>query len=174
VYSPLLATKTVDACRLAGMLSFQAGNREGARAFWTRGISLAEQALRGNWREIYGDIENPFTFGLRETAQILDIASRCADSLHHLKAYVAGRGLPDDGSFVVRLKDSDYLLQKTIRDLAELRASIGARLQKALQNDPQSFRRFIRIFYLLAVILLPTTLKTVFRPISNFLRQRFT
>ncbi|UUZ69978.1 hypothetical protein LP416_12625 [Polaromonas sp. P2-4] len=133
-----------------------------------------EQALRGNWREIYGDIEHPFTFGLRETAQILDVASRCADSLHHLEAYVAGRGLPDDGSFVVRLKDSDELLEKIIRDLAELRSSPGVRLQKALQNDPKSFRRFVRIFYLLAVILVPTRLKAVFRPISTFLRQRFT
>lgn len=174
VYSPLLATKTVDACRLAGILSFQAGNGEEARAFWTRGIALAERALTGNWREIYGDIERPFTFGLRETTHILDVASRCADGLHHLATYVAGRGLPDDGSFVIRLKDSAELLEKTVRDLAELQSSPGVRLQKALQHDPKSFRRLARIFYLLAVILLPTKLKTVLRPISTYLRQRFT
>lgn len=174
VYSPLLATKTVDACRLAGMLSLQAGNRSGARVFWTRGISLAEQALRGNWREIYGDVEHPFTFGLREAAQILDVASRCADSLHHLEACVVGRGLPDDGSFVVRLKDSDYLLQKATRELAALQATPSVRLQQALQNDPKSFRRIARILYLLAVILMPTRLKAALRPIATFLRQRFT
>lgn len=173
VYSPLLATKTVDACRLAGILSFQTGNREEAKAFWTRGVSLTEEALRGDWREIRGDIEHPFTFGLREAAQILDIASRCVDGLHHLEAHVAERGLPDDGSFISRLKDSDKRLEKAIRDLAELRSSPCVRLQKALQNDPQSFRRFVRIFYLLAVILAPTRLKVVLRPLATFLRLRF-
>lgn len=173
VYSPLLATKAVDACRLAGLLSFQAGNRDEARAFWTHGISHAEQALRGNWREIHGDIEQPFTFGLREAAQILDIASRCADGLHHLEAYVAGRGLLDDGSFMARLKDSDKLLEKSIRDLAELQSTPYVRLQKALQNDPRSVRRIARISYLLAVIFLPARLKAILRPVANFLRQRF-
>lgn len=174
VYSPLLATKTVDACRLAGILLFQAGNHEEARASWTRGISLAERALKGNWREIHGDIEHPLTFGLREAAQVLDIASRCADNLHHLEAHIAGRGLPDDGSFVTRLQGCDKLLDKSIRDLATLQSSPGVRLQKAVQNDPHSFRRLARILYLLAVIFVPPGLKKALRPLANFLRKRFT
>lgn len=172
VYSPLLATKTVDACRLAGILSFQAGNREEARTFWTRGISLTEEALRGDWREIHGDIEHPFTFGLREAAQILENASCCADGLHHLEAHVVERGLPDNGGFIARIKDSDKRLEKIIHDLAELQSSPCARLQKALQHDPQSLRRFVRIFYLLAVILFPSRLKAILQPLVNILRQR--
>jgi ubiquinone/menaquinone biosynthesis C-methylase UbiE len=173
VYSPLLATKTVDACRLAGMLSFEVGNRADARTFWSRGISLAEQALRGNWREIHGDIEHPFTFGLREAAQILDIASRCADGIHHLDFHVEGSGLLYDGSFVARLKDSDKLLEKANRYLAEMQSTPYIRLQKAVQNDPPSIHRLARITYLLAVIFLPARLKTTLRPVANYLRQRF-
>lgn len=174
VHSPLLATKTVDACRLAGMLSFQMDNKEGAREFWTRGICLAEQALRGDWREIFGDIEHPFTFGLHETALILDVASRCADGLHHLEVYVAERGLTDAIRFDSRVKDSDALFQKISRDLADLRTSPAVRLQKALQDDSKSFRRSARVFYLLAVILVPHRLKAILRPIGTFLRRKFT
>lgn len=173
VYSPLLATKTVDASRLAGLLLFQAGDREEAKAFWSRGISLAEHALKGDWREINGDINHPFTFGLKEAARIIDIASRCADGLHHLEAYPAGRGLQDDGSFIARLNDTDMLLEKTLKDLAELRLSPYFRLGKALQNDPPSLRRFVRISYLLTVIFLPTKLKVALHPLAAFLHQRF-
>jgi hypothetical protein len=173
VYSPLLATKTVDACRLAGILSFQAGKREEAKAFWSRGISLTEKALRGDWREIHGDIEHPFTFGLREAAQILDIAGRCADGLHHLEAHLAERGIPDDGSFIARLNDSDKRLKEIAHELAELQSSPYARLQRAMQKDPRPFRRLARIAYLLALILLPRGVKTALKPIAVFLRRAF-
>lgn len=173
VFSPLIATKTVDACRLAGTLSFYAGNEKEARIFWMRGIAIAERAMKGNWREIYGDIGQPFSFGLREATQILDVASRCADGLHHLASAVPGRGLPGEDSFVVRLKDNDDLLEKNSLELAELRALPGVRLHKALQNDPKSLRRLARISYLLAVILLPARLKTVLLPVSTYLRQQF-
>lgn len=172
-YSPLLATKTVGACQLAGALLFQAGNREEAKVFWTLGISLAKQALQGDWREIHGDIEHPFTFGLREAAEILDIASRCADGIHHLEAHIPGRGLPDDGSFVTRINAGNKILEKTLRNLSELRASPPARLQRALQDDSRSLRRLVRITYLLAIILMPTKLKTLLQPLAAFVRQKF-
>lgn len=171
-YSPLLATKTVDACRIAGVLSCRSGNREEARKYWCRGITLAEQALKGNWREIHGDIEHPFTFGLREAAQILDIASRCADGLHYLDAYSAERGLPDDGSFISKVRGSDRLLENTLRDLAELKSSPYLRLERAVQNDPPSMRRLVRILYLLAVILAPSKLKNALLPLATLLRRK--
>lgn len=169
LFSPLLATKTVDACRLAGLLQFLAGHREEAKKFWTKGISLAEKALRGDWREIHGDIEHPFTFGLREAAQILDIASRCADGLHHLEMHLAERGLPDDGSFIARL---NRLEEKANIDLAALQSSPFARLERAMQEDSRPLRRLVRITYLLAVIFMPTKLKTLLRPLATFLRNR--
>ena len=174
VYSPLLATKTVDACRLAGVLSFQAGNNQGAKEFWTHGISLSELALKGCWKEIYGDIEHPFTFGLRESAQILDTASRCADGLHLLETCVSGHGLTGDGSFGARHKGGDVLMERIVRELADLRTTPAVRLHKALQNDPKSFRRFIRVFYLLTVMFAPSWLKRVLRPMATFLRRKFT
>lgn len=170
VYSPLLATKTVDACRLAGILLFNTGNREDAKAFWTRGVSLAEEALKGDWREIHGDIEHPFTFGLREAAQLLDTASRCADGLHHLEVHVAERGLTDDGSFIARL---NRLEEKAITDFEELQSSPFSRLQRAMQEESRSLRKLVRIAYLLAIILLPTRLKYLLRPLANFFRNKY-
>ena len=53
-------------------------------------------------------------------------------------------------------------------DLAELQSSLYVRLQKAVQNDPHSWCRFVRNFYLLAVIFIPARLKVVLRPLTSF------
>ena len=172
-YSPLLATKTVDACRIAGTISFNLDDKEHAKEFWTRGLVLAEKAVRGDWREVYGDAAHPFTFGLRELSQVLDTAGRCADGIHHLDAYDSGRGLVGDGSIVLRLENNDRLLEVTQRKLGELQTSPPVRLQKALYNDPRSLRRLIRIAYLLAIILTPAKLKNSLRPIAEFFRRSF-
>jgi SAM-dependent methyltransferase/tetratricopeptide (TPR) repeat protein len=168
VYSPLLATKTVDACRLAGVLQFQRGDKEQAREYWMRGISHAERALKGDWREIHGDTARPFTFGLREAAHILDTASRCADGLHHLNTNASGRGL-SDGSFVERIS----VLESSVRSFGQLQASSNMRLQRALGERPRSVKGLVRIGYLLALILLPARVKTLLRPLASALRRRF-
>ncbi len=170
VYSPLLATKTVDACRLAGVISFQAGNRSDAEYYWQLGILQAEKALKGDWWEIVGDRSPPFTFGLRESAQILDAASRCADGLHHLASRNAGCGLSEAGSVAVSLNEGDRLLKNTIRELAALQATPYLRLQRAVEKDPRSVRRILRVFYLLAIILTPEKMKRAFRPLLFSLR----
>lgn len=172
-YSPLLATKTVNACRLAGKLLYQVDNREDARVFWTLGMSLAKRALQGDWREVHGDINDPFPFGLRETAEILDSASRCADGLHHLNMHTYGRGLPDDASFIARIDECNRKLEMLMNDLRMLRTSPPARLQRAIAEDPRSFRRLVRIVYLLGVMLMPDWVKAALRPFVAFLRKKF-
>lgn len=172
-YSPLLATKTVNACHIAGRLLYQAGNRGEARNFWELGISLAKRASQGNWREVYGDIDDPFTFGLREAAEILDSASRCADGLHHLNGRSHNRGLPDDSSFVARIDAGNKKLEILMNELNTLRSSPPARLQRAIADDPISLRRLVRIVYLLGIILMPSSLKATLRPCVTFFRKKF-
>ena len=173
VYSPLIATKTVDACRLAGTLAFQAGNAEDARDSWRLAISLAERALAGDWREIRGDVEHPLTFGLQEASAVLRAASRCADGLHHLKTRPAGCGLSDDRRIDPVPNDRLRSLEEAARELAELRLSPYLRLQRAIENDPRSMRRWVRIGYLMTVILMPQRAKKRLQPVANLLRQRF-
>lgn len=173
IYSPLLATKTVGACRVAGTMLYQAGDAAKAKEFWNLGISLARNALRGDWREIHGDIETPFPFGLKEAAEILDSASRCAEGICHLSVPSSGRGLPDEASFVARIEAGNRMLEKALADLNELRASPSVRLQRAVTEHSCALRRLARITYLLAVILLPTRVKAALRPMATFLRKRF-
>ncbi len=173
VYSPILATKTVDACRRVGDLHFYAGNTEVAKEYWKKGILQAEQAMRGDWREIYGDLGRPLFFGLREAAQVLDIASRCADNLNQLAVHGTRRGLPAEESFVSRLENSDARWKQALISLDELRASPAARLQRALQEDSPTLRRAIRILYLLGIILLPTRVKSILSPMASTLRKYF-
>lgn len=173
VYSPLIATKTVDACRLAGILRFQDKDEDGASKFWLRGIAQAELALHGDWREIHGGSDRPLPFGLREAAQILDCANRCAENLNHLAVHGTRRGIPDESSFTVRLETSNARLDESLRDLQALQSSPYLRLRRAMETDPPSLRRVARIVYLLAIILLPPRLKTLLRPLAASLRKRF-
>jgi tetratricopeptide (TPR) repeat protein len=173
VYSPLLATKTVGACRIAGTLLFQAGRRDEAKTIWTKGISLAEGAIKGDWREIHGDIESPFTFGLREAAEILDCANRCADGLSHLALRDDRSGLLDETSFAARVDESERRLGLALSELDGLRSSAPARLVRAIEADNRDLKRFARIGYLLAVILLPTKVKVWLKPVAAILRKRF-
>lgn len=172
-YSPLLATKTVGSCEIAGKILFQTGRHTEAKAMWVRGVSLAKHALEGNWREIYGDIQHPFPFGLAEVAEILEIASRCADGIRHLEVRASCVGLPDNGSVVARINSRNTQLEEVQRSLDELRASPPARLQRALKNDPKSFKRSARIVYLLAIIIMPARLQKLLHPLADLLRRKF-
>uniref|UniRef100_UPI0035B403BE methyltransferase domain-containing protein n=1 Tax=Hylemonella sp. TaxID=2066020 RepID=UPI0035B403BE len=171
VYSPLLATKTVNACRLGGQLLFQAGRLDEARDMWKRGIIGAQAAVCGNWREILGDLDSPFTFGLREMAEVLDSAGGCADGLHHLNVSPRTVGLSNDGSYVFQIEYGKRHLQFLLDQMTVMESSPQARLQRALQRDPRGFRRLIRITYLLALMLTPQRIKALFRPLLSFIRR---
>lgn len=171
-FSPLLATKTVQACLLAGRLHFQSGNCSAAREWWLRGITVSRAAVAGNWREICGDIETPFAFGLREAADVLDGASRCAEALEHLNGQFARRPLPVGDSHFARLQAVN---ERSLRLADELRAernSVPARLQRALTGRQRGWRRLVRIMYLLGRMLLPVKLKTALKPFVAMLRER--
>jgi ubiquinone/menaquinone biosynthesis C-methylase UbiE/tetratricopeptide (TPR) repeat protein len=172
-YSPLLATKTVSACQLGGQLLLQRGRLDEARDLWSRGIAGAEAAVRGDWREVLGGVDAPFTFGLKEMAEVLHSASRCVDGLHHLKVSPRTLGLPDEGSYVVQIQSSQRNLQLLLDKIAVMESSPQARLERALHRDPRGLRRLVRIIYLLTFMLMPQRMRTIFRPLLAFTRKVF-
>lgn len=84
-FSPLLATKTISAKMYAGLLYFNDGNITEAETQLRQAISEAHRVMQGNWHDILGDLHHPLSFGLQETAEVLDIASVCAQILHAMK-----------------------------------------------------------------------------------------
>jgi hypothetical protein len=93
IYNPLLATKTVSAAWLLGWIALQLGDLERARAWWTNGIAGAERALQRPWEELMVSWSSPVMFGLRDAAQIVDLASQCAAGLHLLPHAAERRGV---------------------------------------------------------------------------------
>lgn len=91
-FSPLIATKTVAAAFQAGWLAMNAGDHAGARTAWCLGVETSRKALSADWKEFYGNIEDPFDFGLTEAEQILDVARKCANGLHHMPMVTARPG----------------------------------------------------------------------------------
>lgn len=83
-YNPILATKSVSAAWLLGWMALQAGDRDKAKSWWTSGIATAERALHRPWEEFMVSQSSPIIFGLREAAQVVDLASQCATGLHLL------------------------------------------------------------------------------------------
>jgi ubiquinone/menaquinone biosynthesis C-methylase UbiE len=167
IYSPLLATKTVGACWHAGLISFYDQNLDLARANWIKGIELTEKALHGDWREIYGAAEHPFTFGLKEVMEILDLAANCADAIHHTSMHGLANGLPSKNTPARRLDDVEQRLTQCTRELNNLRASPAGRLQHAIERKAPLLRKYLRITYLLSLILLPTSFVRLLDPLKN-------
>lgn len=83
-FSPLLASKTIDACFRAGLIEAGSGRLDGARALWVRGLRELERALRGDWLNVWGSPEAPLSFAMPDLASLIDAASRCAGALNAL------------------------------------------------------------------------------------------
>ncbi len=85
VFSPLLATKTVDAAFWAGWLSSLQEQPDEARIAWQQGLNEARRVLSGSWEEIVGNPDRPVLFGLREATLVMDAATHCANGLYALE-----------------------------------------------------------------------------------------
>ncbi len=83
-FSPLLASKTVDAAFQAGAIAAADGDADGARVAWVRGVREAQRVLSGPWLNVIGDPERPVNFGLPEVAIVAEAAGRCAYALDML------------------------------------------------------------------------------------------
>ncbi len=84
VFSPLLATKTVDAAFWAGWLGLLQQRPDDARHAWQHGLREAQRVLSGSWQEIVGNPNSPLLFGLREATLVLDAATCCSNGLYTL------------------------------------------------------------------------------------------
>ena len=81
VFSPLLATKTIDAAWRAGMLAAQAGELDAARAMWQHGVRECKRVMSGSWLNAIGDEDAPQLFAFAELAQVMDAAAKCGRAL---------------------------------------------------------------------------------------------
>lgn len=100
-FSPLIATKTIDACYEWGLLLASKAQThtdlEGAARVWSAGVQQSHRVLQGDWSEVLGFalpggssanvpheasvLPKPLPFGLTEAAAILDAAARCGRAL---------------------------------------------------------------------------------------------
>ncbi len=92
IFSPLLATKAVDAAYTAGLMHAWSGRDRQARAWWMTGLDHAARACAADWREIAGDRSEPLAFGVRELSEVLDHAARCAAGIESLKTWNSSPG----------------------------------------------------------------------------------
>lgn len=99
-FSPLLATKTVEAFWWLGVLAAEGKDLKRARGHWRSGMAEAQRAAAAEWRDVIGDPESPLAFGLPELSQVLDQASRCAWALGVGEAWLHHAGLAWSASAV--------------------------------------------------------------------------
>jgi SAM-dependent methyltransferase/uncharacterized protein (DUF3084 family) len=85
-FSPLLATKTIGAAYLAGLIAALSGDRQRARELWIGGIRSARAVFASDWTNVIGRESSPLYFGLPEVAIAVSKASKCAYALQGLES----------------------------------------------------------------------------------------
>ena len=81
-FSPLLASKTIDASFQAGLIAAADGELDAARADFRRGVGELTRVLDArDWANIVGSLDEPLTFGLVDLQQAVELAARCAFGL---------------------------------------------------------------------------------------------
>lgn len=83
-YSPLIATKVVDAYYELGISAWIKGKENDAREFFLGGLHAAKEAVTSNWDENFGSLKQMPRFAVSELSQILDHATRCCVALEHV------------------------------------------------------------------------------------------
>lgn len=156
-FSPLLATKTVEARWWLGVLAASARDMSSARGHWRAGVEESQRAACADWRDVIGDAERPLAFGLPELSQVLDQASRCAWALGLGDAWLREPGLAwgaaaTNTSAARRLlereahhlRDAWGVQQRTIAELVRTRESLwdeSQRVAGALSHTRQEAER---------------------------------
>lgn len=124
VFSPLLATKTMQALFRKGALQQALGRTHEARETWRSVLPAVRSVLDGcDWREVIGDEASPATFGLPELADVLDFASK---SVHALRVMDMGGG-DKSGISLDRVTSSSQDRMRRLTDqIGACNAHVGA------------------------------------------------
>lgn len=107
-FSPLLATKTVDAFFRSGLIAACQGDTHAARADWQQALREAQRVLSGSWTNIWGSPDQVVAFGLPEATQVLDLATRCSYGLVALDRWRERPGFAWLQAFNNRAKETQY------------------------------------------------------------------
>ncbi len=92
-FSPLLATKTIEAWWRLGVLHSSA-DKLGAANAWRSGVREAQRVLAANnagdsqrpWLDSWGNADAPLSFAIPELMNVLDVAARCGAGMRLLEA----------------------------------------------------------------------------------------
>lgn len=159
-FSPLLASKTIDASYHAGLIAACDGDSDGAVADFRRGLSELTRVLgAGDWSNIIGSIEEPLTFGLVDLQQGVELASRCAFAIDalpllpgrpgHAWTLLHRRALADVKKWAEQQSASIEWLRAQRRDyeasLADARAWIARQDEAKAWLEEQSERLTARV-----------------------------
>jgi ubiquinone/menaquinone biosynthesis C-methylase UbiE len=104
-FSPLLATKTIESCLIAGLMDLCDGRTQEARRWWMRGLEESRRVISGSWLNVWGTPEHPMSFGLREVTEVMDAAARCAGWLAHSEDQWVRPGLAWTGATALSIAD---------------------------------------------------------------------
>ena len=137
-FSPLLATKTVEAAWFAGLLRASDGDIEAARRYWTLGLEQADRARGADWREIVGETREPMGFGLREFAGVIDQAARCAAGLGALATWDTAPGRLADLLASQTQAGPARALHAALRDVRGLRERLAYEAEATRRAEAQA------------------------------------
>jgi glycosyltransferase involved in cell wall biosynthesis/ubiquinone/menaquinone biosynthesis C-methylase UbiE len=145
-FSPLLATKTVEAALRLALLRMSAGDVDGSRVALRQGIAIAERALRSDWSAAVGDRDHPVDFGLPELAAVMEQASACAFALGHFDLIPDKPGLwwwqhqRNRLSEIHRVKRSEASLHAQAREVRMLHGVLAGKHAALVQQATEIHR----------------------------------
>lgn len=148
-FSPLLASKTVEALFNAGLLAAGSNDLASARSCWERGLAETRRTLGGDWRQIWDSPSRPAPFALPEVAAVVDHAAMCAAAINGIEAWPDRPGRvwrslhagtkADLRSWIAHLEQNRPLLPaRPISVDATLRAADSAR--RAAENHASNWK----------------------------------
>jgi glycosyltransferase involved in cell wall biosynthesis/SAM-dependent methyltransferase len=154
-FSPILATKTVDALFQAGLMCAAVGRTTEARELWRESLAVARRAAGADWRGVLGDLERPIPFGLPEASQMLDLAGRAAYALEALEHWDDRPGWSWTRALTSRQREQERLLEvigelnRYARSRVELADSMSRELadlrQRAAESEAERRRTAVEL-----------------------------
>lgn len=144
-FSPLLATKTVDAWRLVGAIASAKGDVEEARACWLAGMKEAKRVTSGDWTNVWGNPQEPAPYGLHELSLVMDAASGCASWMNASTRLGAVPGM----AWTLAQRQTFGDTRQYIKDLTRGRAWLSAKLEEAQGERARVVDEFdgLRVFH---------------------------